>query len=191
MSRFDEFWAAWPKNQRKVGRSQCADKWKSRNLDAIADTIISHVEWSKSKNKQWHEGVIPMPMTYINQSRWEAGMGEEDLKPRPRAKGPEERKREEDNLPKVSRYGRYANKLLLNLIKKHAGLGERLPGAVQMKNQIVRDAEEAFFMGDPWADDEFISVITKGLNDAINISSPDADGSNRVRHWQETYGRFT
>ena len=109
MSRFNEFWAIWPKNQRKVGRQQCLEKWKARNLDAIADTIIAHVEWSKSKNTQWHDGVIPMPATYINQSRWEAGIGEESLKPRPRARAPEDQK-PADDLPKISKYAKYGNK---------------------------------------------------------------------------------
>lgn len=68
--RFDEFWNTWPSSQRKINKVSCRQKWAEKNLDAIADKIISHVAVLK-KSKQWLEGFEPMPATYINQSRWE------------------------------------------------------------------------------------------------------------------------
>ena len=68
--RFEEFWITWPSSNRKIGKIACRDKWASKNLDALADKIISHVKVLKA-SKQWLEGFDPAPMTYINQSRWE------------------------------------------------------------------------------------------------------------------------
>lgn len=68
--RFDEFWSTWGNSQRKINKVACRQKWAEKNLDAIADKIISHVE-ALRKTKQWLEGFEPMPMTYLNQSRWE------------------------------------------------------------------------------------------------------------------------
>lgn len=68
--RFDDFWNTWPSSQRKIKKVACREKWAEKNLDAIADKIISHVASLKS-SKQWLEGFDPAPMTYLNQSRWE------------------------------------------------------------------------------------------------------------------------
>lgn len=68
-SRFDEFWNAYPKSSRKVGKTPCLRKWKAKKLDSIADKIIDHVTKMKS-TKQWIDGFEPAPLTYINQERW-------------------------------------------------------------------------------------------------------------------------
>lgn len=70
--RFPEFWSGWPDHQRKVAKAQCAAKWKARNLDAIADRIIAHIEHCKKHSDDWLRGFVPMPSTYLNQSRWES-----------------------------------------------------------------------------------------------------------------------
>jgi len=70
-SRFDDFWRTWPSNDRKVAKRQCEQKWKARKLDRIADKIIQHVQAMKQTD-QWVKGIVPMPMTYLNQDRWEA-----------------------------------------------------------------------------------------------------------------------
>ncbi len=70
-SRFADFWNAWPSSDRKVAKRQCEQKWKARKLDRIADRIISHIQAMKQTD-QWVKGIIPMPMTYLNQDRWEA-----------------------------------------------------------------------------------------------------------------------
>jgi uncharacterized protein YdaU (DUF1376 family) len=70
---FAEFWDTWPTSLRKVGKVKCEEKWKARNLSAVADKIIAHVKAMK-QSEQWTNGYEPSPMTYINQSRWEDGV---------------------------------------------------------------------------------------------------------------------
>ena len=72
-SRFAEFWLAYPK---KLQKPQCMAKWKSRNLDALADTILPHVlAMAKSDQLLRESGkYCPNPMTYLNQDRWEQGI---------------------------------------------------------------------------------------------------------------------
>ena len=69
LSRFNDFWKEYPAN-RKVGRKPCETKWQRKELDKIADKIISHVKTMK-QSKSWKEGFNPAPLTYINQERWE------------------------------------------------------------------------------------------------------------------------
>jgi hypothetical protein len=71
---FDAFWNAWPANSRKVGKRQCLAKWVGRKCAEHADAIVAHVEAMK-KTEKWREDggrFIPLPMTYLNQDRWEA-----------------------------------------------------------------------------------------------------------------------
>ena len=73
-SRFLEFWESYPKNPRKVAKSSCQAKWKSKNYDTIADTIISHVK-TMAQSEQWRKengNYVPMPMTYLNRESWDA-----------------------------------------------------------------------------------------------------------------------
>ena len=73
-SRFIEFWESYPKNSRKVGKSSCQEKWKSKRYDEVADKIISHVK-IMSQSDQWKKDngqYIPMPMTYLNRQYWDA-----------------------------------------------------------------------------------------------------------------------
>jgi uncharacterized protein YdaU (DUF1376 family) len=71
-TRFAEFWDAWPKSPRKVGKSTCEKKWKVEKLDELADYIIAHVKALKG-TEQWTKGFEPSPQTYINQRRWNDG----------------------------------------------------------------------------------------------------------------------
>ena len=72
VSRFNEFWAAWPTSKRKVAKASCEAKWLKLKLDAVADRIIANVNSLKS-SEQWTTGYEPAPLTYINQRRWEDG----------------------------------------------------------------------------------------------------------------------
>jgi uncharacterized protein YdaU (DUF1376 family) len=71
---FDEFWDAWPSSKRKVDRRKCYARWKSQKLHKIARMIIDHVEAMKL-DEDWIDGFVPLPFTYLNQKRWEAGLG--------------------------------------------------------------------------------------------------------------------
>lgn len=69
--RFDEFWNEYP-NVRKNNKKGCLEKWKSKDLDLIADKVIAYVKMMK-ETKQWKEGFVPAPMTLLNQERWDDG----------------------------------------------------------------------------------------------------------------------
>lgn len=72
MTRFNEFWEAWPRSPRKVGKATCQKKWAAHGLDEVADQIISHVNVMKG-TEQWVKGFEPACLTYLNQRRWEDG----------------------------------------------------------------------------------------------------------------------
>jgi hypothetical protein len=75
---FARFWAAWPKSDRKAAPDQCLSRWKSKNLEPIADEILRALEKLKT-SEQWrkNEGqYIPAPLVWLNQKRWEAVSGE-------------------------------------------------------------------------------------------------------------------
>jgi len=68
--RFDEFWSAYPRKERKKG-AQTA--WKRHRLDGKADEIIADIERSRGNGK-WRGSDLkfcPLPTTYLNGARWE------------------------------------------------------------------------------------------------------------------------
>lgn len=74
--RFEDFWAAWPKSERKQDKVKCARKWKSSSLDAIADQILADIE-TKKLTQKWQEAggkYIEAPLVYLNGRRWEDGV---------------------------------------------------------------------------------------------------------------------
>ena len=72
-SRFDDFWNAWPKSERRQDKGKCADKWKAQNLDDIADRIMVDVA-TKKLTQKWKGGFIEAPEVYLNNRRWEDGV---------------------------------------------------------------------------------------------------------------------
>lgn len=72
-TRFDEFWASWPKSERKQDKTKCADKWKSNGLDELADEILADVA-TKKLTQKWLGGFIEAPEVYLNNRRWEDGV---------------------------------------------------------------------------------------------------------------------
>ena len=79
---FTEFWKAWPSGPRKVAKQQCLNKWAKFNCSSNATEICRHVEAMKA-TKAWQDGFIPMPLTYLNQQRWE-GQAEAEIDPESR-----------------------------------------------------------------------------------------------------------
>lgn len=71
--RFEEFWTAWPKSERKQDKVKCAEKWRRQNLDAIADRILADLA-VKRQTQKWQEGFIEAPLVYLNGKRWEDGV---------------------------------------------------------------------------------------------------------------------
>jgi uncharacterized protein YdaU (DUF1376 family) len=76
---FEEFWQSYPK---KAGKQDCLKKWKLKNLDGIAKLIISDVICRKKDHKQWQDGYIPNPLTYLNGQRWEDEIVTRDINPK-------------------------------------------------------------------------------------------------------------
>lgn len=72
---FAEFWAAWPKTDRKQDRKKCAAKWAKDGFAESSEEIVSHVEASK-RTKKWLDGYEPAPLTYLNGERWRDGGAE-------------------------------------------------------------------------------------------------------------------
>jgi len=71
--RFPEFWAEWPKTDRKEAKGKCEASWRKANLDSIADTILAHVK-AKASSEGWRKQggeFVPAPLVYLNQKRWE------------------------------------------------------------------------------------------------------------------------
>lgn len=71
--RFEEFWQAWPKSERKQDRLKCWDHWKRNSLDAEADRILADVR-VKRGTKKWQDGFIEAPLVYLRGKRWEDGV---------------------------------------------------------------------------------------------------------------------
>lgn len=71
--RFEEFWTAWPKGERKQDKVKCADKWRRGDFDAIADLIFADIEVKRDTEK-WQGGFIEAPLVYLNGRRWEDGV---------------------------------------------------------------------------------------------------------------------
>ena len=70
-SRFDAFWAAYPK---KIGKDAAAKSFEKRSVDdALLATMLAKIEewrttedWTKERGKY-----IPNPATWLNQGRWQ------------------------------------------------------------------------------------------------------------------------
>jgi hypothetical protein len=62
---FDRFWIAYPK---KTGKLEAAKAWNKKKPDI--QIVLQTLEW-QTKSRQWKEGYIPNPATYLNQGRWQ------------------------------------------------------------------------------------------------------------------------
>lgn len=62
---FERFWKAYPK---KVGKPDSAKIWK--RLKPPIEDVLKAISW-QTESKQWKDGYIPNPSTYLNQGRWQ------------------------------------------------------------------------------------------------------------------------
>jgi len=74
--RFERFWKAYPKKVGKGGAEKSFAKYKPD--DQLTETMIRAIEAQKM-SRQWKEGYIPNPQTWLNQKRWLDEMDEEAL----------------------------------------------------------------------------------------------------------------
>jgi hypothetical protein len=182
---FARFWGAWPDNGkspfdeyvRKKNKSGCEKKWRQKKLDQHSAEILLDVEQRKKYDKAWLNqggGFLCGPLVYLNQEQWKDG-GFADVRDekRKRASAPSEQRVSDDG-PIVSRYGRYANRFMLQSILRLGGVGDatKLAQAVKAKNEIVQLAEQAEANGDKWEDEDFVSVIQKTIREAVGLRSP-------------------
>lgn len=72
-ARFEDFWSAWPKSERKQDKVKCARKWRRDDLDRQADVILADIA-VKRQTQKWAEGFIEAPLVYLNGKRWEDGV---------------------------------------------------------------------------------------------------------------------
>ena len=61
---FDRFWETYPKKTAKI---EAQKAWKKAKPDL--QTVIKALAW-QIKSRQWMEGYVPNPATYLNQGRW-------------------------------------------------------------------------------------------------------------------------
>ena len=67
---FDPFWLAYP---RKVGRDAANRAFTKRKPNAeLLKTMLAAIT-TQSKSKQWADGYIPNPATWLNEGRWMDG----------------------------------------------------------------------------------------------------------------------
>ena len=67
-SCFDKFWKAYP---RKVKKKESKRIWKRDKLDSVIDDILKDLSVRPTQDKQWIDGYIPHPSTYLNGEFWE------------------------------------------------------------------------------------------------------------------------
>lgn len=78
-TRFDVFWAAYPKVGRK-GKAEARKKWEARGLDAEAEVILADLAKRTTTDRQWLEGYVPHASTYVNGRGWEDAIDDRPVK---------------------------------------------------------------------------------------------------------------
>jgi len=73
VKRFEDFWSAWPANERKQDKVKCAQKWRRVGLDRMADEILADIA-VKRQTQKWQDGYVEAPLVYLNGKRWEDGV---------------------------------------------------------------------------------------------------------------------
>ena len=68
--RFEDFWLAWPRNERKQAKGDCLALWKKLKCERDAAAVIAHVEGMR-RTRSWLEGYVPAPKIYLKERRWE------------------------------------------------------------------------------------------------------------------------
>ena len=91
MNGFDRFWTAWPKSDRKGGKSTCLKVWTKNYNESQTELIVTHVEYMKQTDA-WRKSdgaFIPAPLVYLNQQRWDGAEIPESFTGVERVKAPD------------------------------------------------------------------------------------------------------
>ena len=72
--RFEAFWKAYHPG-RRTGKGAALKAWKKvakniRQEEDLLNGCLNALRW-QLKSKQWIDGFVPLPATYLNQRRWE------------------------------------------------------------------------------------------------------------------------
>ena len=78
---FAEFWAAWPKSDRKQAKGECLKAWKKAGAERHAAHVVGHVRQMAASDSWRKDGgqYIPAPLVYLRQRRWEGAEGLQQL----------------------------------------------------------------------------------------------------------------
>ena len=68
LASFTLFWSAYPK---KVGKGEAERVWKRIHPNAVLLNRMLQAIMEQEGTKQWKEGFVPNPGTWLNQKRWE------------------------------------------------------------------------------------------------------------------------
>jgi len=71
---FVRFWSAWPRHERKSGKSLCLDEWTQRKLEERADHVLA-VLAAKCRCPQWSKDggqYIPAPVVWLRAAGYDA-----------------------------------------------------------------------------------------------------------------------
>lgn len=82
---FDEFWAAYPKCERKTGKAGCRTAWISQGLSKVKGKLMKALEIDKA-SRGWAKNngeYIPLPKTWLNKKRYEDISDEAIVTPEP------------------------------------------------------------------------------------------------------------
>lgn len=75
-AQWEKFWSAYPvKHAKKDARKAWA---QLRPSAALVDRIVAHL-LLRVKSRQWREGFIPLPATFLRGERWEDELTQEDF----------------------------------------------------------------------------------------------------------------
>lgn len=74
---FDRFWSIYPV---KEAKAVCLALWKQNGCTSKLEAILADVDRRK-ESKQWRDGFIPHPQTYLRQKRYDDSA--EDQAPQP------------------------------------------------------------------------------------------------------------
>lgn len=117
LAGFVKFWNTWPASERKQDKKDCAEKWEREGLEELTDQICADVE-SKKETQKWKDGFVEMPITYLNNRRWEDGSATDSTPWHERASGVNKMS-EELGLP-PQRYDEHWPVFKARVMKAHA-----------------------------------------------------------------------
>ena len=91
---FDLFWSGYPRRQAK---KDAIKAWKAIKNPPL-DHMLSTLQWQK-KTKQWQDGFIPLPATWLRGERW---LDEPMTKPRTDKPAPKPPTIYKDGVPQLA-----------------------------------------------------------------------------------------